>query len=74
MLVGNKCDENDKREVNQKTGEALQVSNSLLLFLTIVVVVLKATFFKINQPTALPPPPSRSLVFKMLWLHFHQFY
>ena len=26
MLVGNKCDDNSKREVNAKTGEALQVS------------------------------------------------
>merc|ERR1711976_382631 len=24
MLIGNKCDDNDKREVNTKTGEALQ--------------------------------------------------
>ena len=25
MLVGNKCDDDSKREVNKKTGEALQV-------------------------------------------------
>ena len=27
MLVGNKCDDETKREVNKKTGEALQVSS-----------------------------------------------
>ena len=30
MLIGNKCDDNDKREVNTKTGEALQVSIVIL--------------------------------------------
>ena len=34
MLVGNKCDEDaSKREVNQKTGEALQVCINVLPFL-----------------------------------------
>ena len=31
MLVGNKCDDETKREVNKKTGEALQVSNKNII-------------------------------------------
>ena len=29
MLVGNKSDDNDKREVNTSTGEALQVKKNM---------------------------------------------
>ena len=31
MLVGNKCDDDAKREVNKKTGEALQVCENSII-------------------------------------------
>ena len=57
MLVGNKSDDETKREVNAKTGEALQVSRVMEVFIIIkrcnfVMPIL--SWFVISQTINIP--------------------